>query len=131
MQRSKFDFELRSVRSRRVSNVVSGPVTFGQIPHEHWYQPDWVDEEKAKAGRDKMVKNNIIYGGSVSYVVYWTITYGVLADIMHTLDIETCVALIPGYVEHLFRLLHSAHASAKFFYRHPLVLKYRWYWRVE
>lgn len=70
LQRSEFDFELRSVRSRRVSNVVSGPVTFGQIPHEHWYQPDWVDEEKAKAGRDKMVKDNIIYGGSVSYVAY-------------------------------------------------------------
>lgn len=51
----------------RVSNVISGPVEFGVIPHAHWNQPEWVDEEKATAGRNKMVQDNIIYGGSVSY----------------------------------------------------------------
>ena len=48
---------------RRVSNVVQGPVEFGLIPHDHWFQPDWIDEEKATAGRNKMVEDNIIYGG--------------------------------------------------------------------
>lgn len=51
----------------RVSNVVSGPVDFGLIPDDHWLQPDWIDEMKATAARNKMVQDNIIYGGSVSY----------------------------------------------------------------
>ena len=51
---------------RRVSNVVSGPATFGLIPRDHWFQPDWIDEERAAAGRQKMVDNNIIYGGASS-----------------------------------------------------------------
>ena len=50
-----------------MSNVISGEVIFGQVPQEHWYQPDWIDEEKAKAGRDKLVQDHVIYGGSVSY----------------------------------------------------------------
>ena len=36
---------------------------FGLIPHEHWFQPAWIDEERAKKGRDKMKEENIIYGG--------------------------------------------------------------------
>ncbi|TBU53620.1 alpha-1,2-mannosyltransferase [Dichomitus squalens] len=52
---------------RRVSNVISGVAKFGQIPQEHWFQSDWIDEEKAQASRDEMVSQNIIYGGSVSY----------------------------------------------------------------
>ncbi len=52
---------------RRVSNVINGEVTFGLVPREHWYQPDWINETRATAGREKMVADNIIYGGSVSY----------------------------------------------------------------
>ena len=37
------------------------------IPKDDWYQPDWIDEERANAGREKLVADNIIYGGSVSY----------------------------------------------------------------
>ncbi|OCH85871.1 glycosyltransferase family 15 protein [Obba rivulosa] len=51
----------------RISNVISGPVSFGLIPHDHWFQPDWIDEEKATVGRNKMLEDNIIYGGSVPY----------------------------------------------------------------
>jgi alpha 1,2-mannosyltransferase len=64
----------------RVSNVVSGPVEFGLIPHEHWTQPDWIDEEKATAGRNKMVQDNIIYGGSVSYRNMCRFNSGVRGD---------------------------------------------------
>lgn len=46
--------------------LTSGKVSFGQIPKEHWYQPSWIDEERATAARSKMVEDNIIYGGSVS-----------------------------------------------------------------
>lgn len=40
---------------------------FGLIPSEHWNQPDSIDEDKATASRIKMMEQNIIYGGSVSY----------------------------------------------------------------
>ena len=42
-------------------------VEFGLIPREHWFQPDWIDEEKATKGRADMVEKGIIYGGSVPY----------------------------------------------------------------
>ena len=51
-----------------MSNAISGPVSFGLIPQEHWYQPDWIDEEKAAAGRAKMVADNVVYGGEISVV---------------------------------------------------------------
>ena len=46
-----------------MSGVISGPVSFGLIPAEHWYQPDWIDEEKAAASRAQMVAENVVYGG--------------------------------------------------------------------
>ncbi|TFK78397.1 glycosyltransferase family 15 protein, partial [Polyporus arcularius HHB13444] len=77
----------------RVSNVINGEVTFGLVPHEHWYQPDWINETLATAGREKMVADNIIYGGSVSY-------------------------------------RNMCRFNSGFFYRHPLLQQYKWYWRV-
>ncbi|KAH7889673.1 glycosyltransferase family 15 protein [Phlebopus sp. FC_14] len=52
---------------RRVSVLTDAPVSFGLIPREHWFQPDWIDEDRAREGREKLVRQNIIYGGSVSY----------------------------------------------------------------
>ncbi|VDB92017.1 unnamed protein product [Peniophora sp. CBMAI 1063] len=51
----------------RVGNLIAGEVKFGVIPHDHWYQPDWIDEDRAKKGRQELVRNKVIYGGSVSY----------------------------------------------------------------
>ncbi|KAL0581729.1 hypothetical protein V5O48_000311 [Marasmius crinis-equi] len=51
----------------RVSVITRAQVSFGLIPKEHWYQPDWIDEDRAKKGREKMMRQGIIYGGSVSY----------------------------------------------------------------
>jgi hypothetical protein len=36
---------------------------YGLIPHDNWYQPDWIDEKKATEARNDMVKNQVIYGG--------------------------------------------------------------------
>jgi len=47
-----------------VTELTDATVEFGVIPHDHWYQPDWVDEEKASAAREQMAKNNVIYGGT-------------------------------------------------------------------
>jgi len=49
---------------RRVEQLTDATVKYGIIPREDWYQPDWIDEEKAKAARQDMVKNNVIYGGA-------------------------------------------------------------------
>ncbi|KAF8921281.1 glycosyltransferase family 15 protein [Mucidula mucida] len=51
----------------RISELTDAKVEFGLIPHDHWYQPDSIDEEKAAASREDMVKNSVIYGGSVPY----------------------------------------------------------------
>ena len=48
---------------RRIIAVTNASVSFGQIPREDWFQPDWIDEERAKAGRDSLVRQKIIYGG--------------------------------------------------------------------
>jgi len=79
---------------RRISVLSSGTIEFGLVPPEHWNQPDWIDEEKATASRNKMVEHNIIYGGSVSY-------------------------------------RNMCRYNSGFFFKHPLVTKYRWYWRIE
>ncbi|PCH34914.1 glycosyltransferase family 15 protein [Wolfiporia cocos MD-104 SS10] len=81
----------------KMSAIVSGPVTFAMIPPAHWYQPDWIDEEKASASRDDMVAQNIIYGGMPSVLIY----------------------------------RNMCRFNSGFFYRHPLLQKYKWYWRVE
>jgi alpha 1,2-mannosyltransferase len=52
---------------RRISVLTKAPVHYGVIPKEHWVQADWVDEDKASASRQKMVEENVIYGGSLPY----------------------------------------------------------------
>ncbi|KAH9056276.1 glycolipid 2-alpha-mannosyltransferase-domain-containing protein, partial [Lactarius vividus] len=51
---------------RRVSILASGPVYFGKIPDEHWYQPKWINETYAQEERHKMQQDGAIYGDSVS-----------------------------------------------------------------
>lgn len=51
---------------RRVEELTDSTIKYGLIPREEWVQPDWIDEEKARASREEMMKNNVIYGG-----VFW------------------------------------------------------------
>ena len=69
---------------KRIANVVSGSVEFGTVPRDHWVQPDWIDEEKATAGRNKMMEDNIIYGGSVSYRNMCRFNSGVRRSCLYT-----------------------------------------------
>ncbi|KAJ7343472.1 glycosyltransferase family 15 protein [Mycena albidolilacea] len=52
---------------QRVSVLTDAPLSFGLIPAEHWVQPDWIDEDRARRGRMQMMSQRIIYGGSVPY----------------------------------------------------------------
>ncbi|KAJ3903112.1 glycosyltransferase family 15 protein [Lentinula edodes] len=77
-----------------VQKESSAPISFGLIPKEHWYQPDWIDEEKATEGRAQMQAANIIYADSVPY-------------------------------------RNMCRFNSGFFFNHPLLQPYRYYWRVE
>lgn len=50
----------------RIRDLTDSSVEFGLVPKEHWYQPDWIDEKKASESREKMMANNVIYGGECS-----------------------------------------------------------------
>jgi alpha 1,2-mannosyltransferase len=58
---------LEGINKRRITAITPAQIEFGVIPRDHWFQPDWIDEERAQKGRDKLVADGIIYGGSVSY----------------------------------------------------------------
>ncbi|KAG2105513.1 glycosyltransferase family 15 protein, partial [Suillus discolor] len=47
--------------------LTNATVEFSLIPSDHWHQPSWIDEERASKSRDDMVKNDVIYGGRLSY----------------------------------------------------------------
>ncbi|KAJ7221311.1 glycosyltransferase family 15 protein [Mycena pura] len=79
---------------KRISVLTNAPIEFGVIPRDAWFQPDWIDEEKATEGRKKMEEQGIIYAGSVSY-------------------------------------RNMCRFNSGFFFKHDLLLKYKWYWRIE
>ena len=95
-----------------MSALVSGPITFALIPPQHWYQPDWVDEDKASRSRDAMVEQDIIYAGAPHAV-----PSAFLAERLHA----------AGSVSYR----NMCRFNSGFFYRHPILQQYKWYWRVE
>ncbi|KAG9048687.1 alpha 1,2-mannosyltransferase 2.4.1 [Tulasnella sp. UAMH 9824] len=76
------------------SDIISTKAEYGVIPPEQWYQPEWIDEERAAKGRWTLQQKNIIYGESVPY-------------------------------------RNMCRFNSGFFFRHPLMLKYDYYWRIE
>jgi len=63
--------------SRRVKVLTSAQMDFGLISPDHWYQPDWIDEEKATENRNNLVASNVIYGGE-----HLTLFISILAQIL-------------------------------------------------
>lgn len=88
------EVEFEEEFKRRVKEATSAPVSFGLIPNDHWYQPDWVDEDRAREGRERMHALGIIYAQSVPY-------------------------------------RNMCRFNSGFFFRHPLLQPYKYYWRVE
>lgn len=79
---------------KQMNSIIGSSAEFGLIPHDHWYQPASIDETRASAAREKMIKNQVIYGGSVPY-------------------------------------RNMCRYNSGFFFRHELVQKYKYYWRIE
>lgn len=78
----------------KVSKFTSGRTRFGLIPKEHWSYPAFIDQEKARAERQLMEDDGVIYGGMESY-------------------------------------RHMCRFNSGFFYKHPIMMEYKYYWRVE
>jgi hypothetical protein len=133
---------------RRVTELTDSNVQFGLIPRDHWYQPDWIDETKATAAREDMIKNQVIYGG-MYFAVYIGISPPILvlniqvacrtsisidyisASISRTSEgIGTCAVSILVYVSK-----YTCHDGPlirfQFFYKHELLKPFKYYWRVE
>ncbi|KAH7106277.1 glycosyltransferase family 15 protein [Auriculariales sp. MPI-PUGE-AT-0066] len=47
--------------------ITDAEVVHGKIENEEWFQPDWIDEDKAEAGRLRMDKDRILFAKSVAY----------------------------------------------------------------
>lgn len=84
-------------------------VKFEQIPPEMWGYPEWIDQEKAKRNMQVMEQQKIQYGGSESY--------------RHMCRFQS------GYVP--FSPNPSVANIISFFFDHPAILPYKYYWRVE
>ncbi|KAL9007960.1 MAG: hypothetical protein Q9173_006868 [Seirophora scorigena] len=74
--------------------LISGKTHYGEIAHEHWSFPDFIDQDKARRVREDMAQRKIIYGDSKSY-------------------------------------RHMCRFESGFFFQHPLMKQFEWYWRVE
>ena len=44
---------------RRSQEIISSTAEYGVIPHEDWFQPDWIDEVKAQKAREKMIEQKV------------------------------------------------------------------------
>ncbi|KAJ2785642.1 hypothetical protein GGI15_001843 [Coemansia interrupta] len=47
--------------------MTSANVTYGQIPHEHWSYPEWINQTYAGECRENMEKQGVFYARSESY----------------------------------------------------------------
>ncbi|CED85435.1 glycosyltransferase family 15 protein [Phaffia rhodozyma] len=115
------DQEFSEEFKKYTQQIVSTTAHYGLISPEEWNQPDWIDENKAAAARDDMFKH-------VSHS-------RCIPSSIHTLLLGTILMIfsISCRIErYLWRLrpLPKQYNSG-FFYRHPLMMNYRYYWRVE
>jgi mannosyltransferase len=97
-----------------VKNYTSSEVKFGKVGPDMWGFPDWVDPKVAKEGIAKQGDNAIMYGGMESY--------------------HHMCRFYSGYVTCMSSPVRDGQQTDwahRFFYKHPLLADYEWYWRLE
>lgn len=94
-----------------VQNYTSAPVEFGKVDSSMWGYPDWVNLETAKEGIREQGDAAIMYGGMESY--------------------HHMCRFYSGYMDIEFNPMRNANVWTRFFYKHELLAKYDWYWRIE
>lgn len=92
-----------------VANYTTSHVEFGQIDPSMWGFPDWIDPKVAREGIAKQGDAAIMYGGMESY---------------HAMCRFYSGYVFTGFVGPITNL-------GRFFYKHELLAKYEWYWRLE
>ncbi|CAG8433747.1 11075_t:CDS:2 [Ambispora gerdemannii] len=88
------DVEFTDEFKELTTGITESETSYGLVPTEMWSYPSWINQTKADENRERMEKDNIIYGGSLPY-------------------------------------RHMCRFNSGFFFRHPLLDEYDWYWRVE
>ncbi|WFD35283.1 hypothetical protein MCUN1_002134 [Malassezia cuniculi] len=79
-----------------VRSMTRSECRFGLVPTEHWSYPSWIDQEKAAREREKMVANDVIYGGSESYRHMCRFQSGFFWRNNATLDLDYYWRVEPG-----------------------------------
>lgn len=97
-----------------LSREVSGDVKFETIGSDMWGWPKWMDDEdkrKARQSMRDMERRKMPYAGSESY--------------HHMCRFES------GYVDGRVADKAGMLSSCRFFFDHPALQSYDWYWRIE
>lgn len=113
------DDEFNSTFKETIRKHVSAPVEFGLIEPEMWGFPDWVNKTQAKEAIDRQGDQGdeaIMYGGLESYHHMCRFYSGY---VYASLWLGRWTVHLHNYPDH------------SNFYRHPLLQKYKWYWRLE
>ncbi|OBZ75120.1 Glycolipid 2-alpha-mannosyltransferase 2 [Grifola frondosa] len=113
----------------RVSALTDAKVEFGLIPKEDWYQPNWIDEDRASAARLDMIQNKVIYGGRHDRL---RLQCSGFSDFFSDhRKRAVCVACILSAVDaYLTHCLVTAICAGSILGQ-ELLAKYKYYWRVE
>jgi len=104
------DENFNSTFKETIQNYTSGKVEFGTIDPAHWGFPDWIDPKVAKEGIAKKEMQQLC-------TVVWKVT-------MQCADFTQGTTCSSGTTKLLL-------IESRFFYKHELLAKYEWYWRLE
>ena len=107
------DGDFNSTFKETVANYISSPVEFGKIDPSMWGYPDWVDKNVAQEGIREQGDAAIMYGGMESYHHMCRFYSGFVTS-------------VPSVV-----IPEAYSPNCRFFYKHELLQKYEWYWRLE
>lgn len=103
-----------------ITNLTKAEVKFDLIPKEHWSLPDWIDPVKFEESLERMKNEHVLHGELSSY------------HHMCRYDAYPFYFLIASYSARVSLPSSSVNRwQSGFFYRHPSILPYEWYWRLE